>query len=254
MADDGGAAYALNEETSQLTMLGDLGRAQETCQHSLDLARKTGNKNMIVGDLFYLGNIAKLEGKLEDARQTFSDALPLARETGNSGMTVMIEQGLAEIADEENHREEAKQQIRELLSSLHEHKDPTDEIGAQSLLARIALHEGDTAAATRAISAAQALLGQSQGWEESCLFRIANARVQAATGKLAEARESLTTVIAEARKHSNLRYQLEARLALCEIEAKTDPASARTHAKTLEQEARSKGFGLIARKALAVGA
>ena len=81
MADDGGAAYALNEKTSQLTMLGDLGKAQETCQHSLDLARKSGNKSMIVGDLFYLGNIAKLEGKLENAHQTFSDALPLARET-----------------------------------------------------------------------------------------------------------------------------------------------------------------------------
>jgi hypothetical protein len=51
-----------------------------------------------------------------------------------------------------------------------------------------------------------------------------------------------------------VRYELEARLALCEIEAKTDPATARAHAKTLEEEARSKGFGLIARKALALGA
>jgi hypothetical protein len=38
----------------------------------------------------------------------------------------------------------------------------------------------------------------------------------------------------------------------CEVEAKTDPASARAHAKTLEEDARSKGFGLIARKALAL--
>jgi eukaryotic-like serine/threonine-protein kinase len=253
MADDGGAAYALNEKTSQLTMLGDLGKAYETCQQSLALARKSGNKSMIVSNLFYLGNIAKLEGKLENAHQTFSDALPLAREVGDSA-TAMLEQGLAEVADDENHREEAKQKISEILSSLHDHKDPIDEGGAQSLRATIALEEGDTAAATRAINAARSLLGQSQGWEERCWFGIANARVQAAIGKLAEARESLKAVIAETRKHSNLRYQLEARLALCEIEAKTDPGSARAHAKTLEQEARSKGFGLIARKALAVGA
>jgi len=253
MADDGGAAYALNEKTSQLTMLGDLDKARETCQHSLDLARKSGNKSMIVGDLFYLGNIAKLEGKLENAHQTFSDALPLAREVGGS-TTAMLEQGLAEVADDENHRDEAKRQISEILTSLHDHKDPIDEGGAQSLLATIALEEGDTAAATRAINAARSVLGQNQGWEGRCWFGIANARVQAAVGKLAEARESLKAVIAETRKHSNLRYQLEARLALCEIEAKTDPGSARAHAKTLEQEARSKGFGLIARKALAVGA
>ena len=122
------------------------------------------------------------------------------------------------------------------------------------MLATIALEEGDTAAATRAINAARSLLGQNKGWEGRCWFGIANARVQAAIGKLAEARESIKAVIAETRKHSNLRYQLEARLALCEIEVKTDPGSARAHAKTLEQEARSKGFGLIARKALAVGA
>ena len=254
VADDGGAAYALNEKTSQLTMLGDLDKAQQACQHSLELARKSGNQHMIVGDLFYLGNISKLEGKLDSAHQTFSEALSLARETSDSAMTGMLEQGLAEIANEENHPEEAKRQIGEILSSFHQHKDPADEIGAQSLLAQIALHQGDTAAATRAISKAQSLLGQSQGWEESCLFRIANARVQAALGKLVAARESLKTVIAEAGKHSNLRYQLEARLALCEIEAKTDPSAARAHARTLEQEARSKGFGLIARKALAVGA
>ena len=110
---------------------------------------------------------------------------------------------------------------------------------------------GTQATATRAINAARALLGQSQGWEGRCWFGIANARVQAAVGKLAEARESLNAVIAETRKHSNLRYQLEARLALYEIEAKTDRTSARAHA----EDSRTRGLWhpkalprLIARK------
>jgi tetratricopeptide (TPR) repeat protein len=254
MADDDGAAYALNEKTSQLTLLGDLDKARETCQQSLALAQKSGNKRMIVGDLFYVGNIAKLEGKLEDAHKIFSDALPLAREAGGSGLTAFFEEGLAEVAEEENQREEAMRQINELLSSLHEHKDPTNEIGAESLRARIALEEGDTAAATRAIAAARSLLRQSQGWEERFLFGIADARVQAAVGRPVEARQSLKTVIAETTKHGNVRFELEARLALCEVEAKTDPVAARAHAKTLEEQARSKGFGLIARKAHTIGA
>jgi eukaryotic-like serine/threonine-protein kinase len=254
MGDDGGAAYALNEKTSQLTMLGDLGKAKESCQRSLDLAQKSGDKRMIVADLFHLGNIAKLEGKLEDAHKTFADALPLVNEAGGSGLTALFEQGLAEVANEENQREEATRQINEILSSLHEHKDPTNEIGADSLLARIELEEGDIAAATRAIAAARSLLRQSQGWEERFLYEIANARVEAAVGRLDEARQSLKTVIAETTKHSNVRYELEARLALCEVEAKTDPVAAHADAKTLEQEAKSKGFGLIARKALAMRA
>ena len=153
-----------------------------------------------------------------------------------------------------NRREEATRQINEILSSLHEHKDPTNEIGADSLLVRIELEEGDIAAATRAIAAARSLLRQSQGREEHFLYEIANARVEAALGRLDEAQQSLKTIIAETTKHSNVRYELEARLALCEVEAKTDPVTAHADAKTLEQEAKSKGFGLIARKALAIRA
>ncbi|MGB9433318.1 MAG: winged helix-turn-helix domain-containing protein, partial [Candidatus Acidiferrum sp.] len=152
MADDQGAAYALNEKTSQLTMLGDLAQARGSCQRSLALARKDGNKHMIVADLFYLGNIAKLEGNLDEAQKTFSDALPLVREAGGSALTAQFEQGLAEVAEAQNQRDEARRRITELLSSLHEHKDPTNEIAAQTLLAKIALDQGDTAAATRAIA------------------------------------------------------------------------------------------------------
>jgi hypothetical protein len=63
---------------------------------------------------------------------------------------------------------------------------------------------------------------------------------------------ALLDVIGRHVKHGNVRYEFEARLALCEVEAKTDPAAAR--AKTLEEQARSKGFALIARKAASVGA
>jgi DNA-binding winged helix-turn-helix (wHTH) protein/TolB-like protein len=254
MADDQGAAYALNVKTSEFSMLGDLAKARESCQHSLALARKSGNKHMIVANLFYLGNISKLEDNLNEARKTFSDSLPLVREAGGSALTAEFEEGLAEVAEEQNQREEARRQINELLSALHEHKDPTDEIGAETLLARIALDEGDTAAAIRAIAAARSLLRRSHGSEERFLFGIADAQVQAAVGRLDEARQSLNSVIAQTTKHGNVRYEFEARLALCEVEAKTDPAAARAHAKTLEEQARSKGFALIARKAASVGA
>jgi tetratricopeptide (TPR) repeat protein len=254
MADDQGAAYALSEKTSRLTMLGELGKAKEACQHALALSQKNGNKPMIVDDTFYLGNIAKLQGNLDDAQKTFTGAILLVHEAGGSATSALLEQGLAEVAVEQNHREEAKRRINDLLSSLRDHKNPPDEIGAESLLARIAVEEGDTAAAVQAIAAARSLLRQSQGWEERILFGIADARVQAALGKPAEAQQSLQTIIAETAKHGYVRYELEARLAFCEVEAKTDPAAARAHAKALEKQASPKGFGLIARKALTIAA
>jgi DNA-binding winged helix-turn-helix (wHTH) protein/tetratricopeptide (TPR) repeat protein len=255
VADDGGAAYALDEKTSQLTMLGDLSQAQQSAQRSLALAQKNGNQVGIISDLHYLGNIAKLEGKLEDARKEFSEALTRAQHDSMAQRVVGEDLALAEIAEEGGQLQEAKKQIDAALSTLHTYDDPSEEAGAQVLLARMDLAQGNVAEASHAIDSARAFLSKvPEDREAHFVFGITQARVQAAMGKFAEARQSLATVIAETSKQDNVRYLLEARLALCEVEAKKDPASARAQAKTLAQEATSRGFGLIARKALAVGA
>jgi DNA-binding winged helix-turn-helix (wHTH) protein/tetratricopeptide (TPR) repeat protein len=254
MADDRGIAYALTEKTSSLTLLGDLGKAKQASQHSLDLALKSGEKTSMFPGLFYLGNIAKLEGKLEEARKKFSEALSVAHSVDDPARSSEAEFELGDVAVEEGHSSDARQHVQQGLSYLHGHKDPDDEITAHILLARLALAEGKTREAVEAMNAARPLFQQSPDWEGHMIFGITDGRIQAATGKLTEARESIKKVLAEAGKRGVVRYELEARLALCEIEAKTDPSTARAHAKTLEAEARSKGFGLIARKALALGA
>jgi eukaryotic-like serine/threonine-protein kinase len=254
MADDGGLAYALSEKTSSLMMLGELSKAEESSQRALELGRKSGNETEIVSDLFYKGHIAKLEGNLEEAQKVFSEAVSVAHAADDAARSAEADLGLAEISAEQGHAGEARQHVQDGLTYFRSHKDPDDEITAEILLARIALAEGKTADAVQAMSAARALFRQTPDWEGHVIFGITNGRVLAASGKLSEARESLKSVITETSKHGVVRYQLEARLALCEVEAKSDPASARASAKTLEQEARSKGFGLIARKALAVGA
>lgn len=85
------------------------------------------------------------------------------------------------------------------------------------------------------------------------MIGIAQGRLQTAMGQFAAAQESLQTVLAGASKHNYVRYELEARLAMCEMEAKTNPATARVHAKILERDATSKGFGLIAQKTTKIG-
>jgi eukaryotic-like serine/threonine-protein kinase len=253
VADNSGVNYALNEQTSQFILLGDLGKAKESAQRSLDLARQNGNKQSIIASLFHLGAIAKLEGKPEEARNRFTEALSTAQAAGDATRSAEVDLELAEVAEQEGQWAAAKRKVQESLSYIHEHEDPGDEIWGQIVLARIALAEGKTPEAVEALDAARPLCRRTPDWEEHAKFGITSASIQSAAGKLTEARESLKNVIAEATKHGVVRYQLEARLALCEVEAKSDPATARAHAKTLEEEARSKGFGLIARKALAVG-
>lgn len=80
--------------------------------------------------------------------------------------------------------------------------------------------------------------------------RIAFARVRAALGKPAEARTILKATLAEAMKCGFVNYQLDARLALGEIEMKSGKTSA-GHGRLaiLEKDATARGFLLIARKA-----
>ena len=77
-----------------------------------------------------------------------------------------------------------------------------------------------------------------------------SSRIRAALGKPAEARTALEATLAEAKENGFVRYQLEARLALGEIELKSaNPTVGRTGLTALEKDADAKGFYLIARRA-----
>ena len=89
-------------------------------------------------------------------------------------------------------------------------------------------------------------------------MQIASAQVAAADNpasdshlsSLSGARRSLNTALAESRKYGYRDLEFEARLALGEIEMKSGNRDAsRATLRTLERDARAKGFLLVARKA-----
>jgi len=254
MSDEEGVAAALDQKGNILIKRAELDQARQACQEALDLSRSSGNKVEIASALRELGVIAKLNDKLDEARKMLTEAIAVDREGGGEKQAAEVELQLAEVEAEAGQPEDARRQANAALSYLRQHDEKASQVGAQSLLASIDLQQGNTAEAARAMETAHALLRQiPRAWESRIVYSITEARVQAANGKLVEARTSLNSVVADTSKDSSIRYQLEARLALCEVEAKTAPASARLHAKALEQEARGKGFAMIARKASAIG-
>jgi len=252
VSNEEGLALALAEKGNSFIFLGELAAAEENCQEALKIFRKINEKNTIGRTLFDVANIAALQDRLEDSRKTFSEALAIERESGDEELAVTIQLEIAKVSEEQGHRAEAKQQINEVLQSLRAHKAAGEELSAQSLLAEIALQDGNPAEAGQLLESARGLLRPGQWLEERYIFEIASARFQAASGKLAEARASLRAVLADATKHHYVHYELEARLALCEVEARTNPAAARIHGKALQKDASAKGFGLVARKGLAL--
>jgi DNA-binding winged helix-turn-helix (wHTH) protein/tetratricopeptide (TPR) repeat protein len=250
LSDTDGQARTLNSICSVAVTMGELDKAQQDCEQALALSRANGYKNIAAVALFYLGDIAGLRGNLEQSRKAFSDALALDRETQDNRDAVHNLLALAELDQEEGHSSEAEKKIQEAMAEVPI-QDPSNEIHAESLKAEIWLSQGKTAEARREIGAAAATVGQTRNLISRFLYRIAEANVQAGTGDLAAARISLNQVIAEATRRGFVHYELEARLALCVIERKLDPAAFGTRSLALEREARAKGFYLIARKAKA---
>src|SRR5262249_33256028 len=84
---------------------------------------------------------------------------------------------------------------------------------------------------------------------------VAVARVDiagGATADLSRGRQRLEAVVAEARRSGRRGLELDARLALLQSRRTEDAASVRDGAAELQKEARTLGFGLVARKAAAL--
>jgi tetratricopeptide (TPR) repeat protein len=120
---------------------------------------------------------------------------------------------------------------------------------AQALLARNLLGAGNLVEAQSAAQKAMALSRQSTVRRYGFEAVLADARVKAKLGKLAEAREELESMITSARRFGHRPYEYQARLALGEIELWSGSASAVARLTALERDARAQGFLLVANQA-----
>ena len=157
---------------------------------------------------------------------------------------------LAVMAIEEGNSASAEATSRDTRAEFQRLHQPEDEIAADAVLARALLAMGRPSDAQKEIDAGKDLLTKSLDLETHFQLGIATSRVEAALGKNASAATELESVLADASKHKYLGYQLEARLALGEIEIGSGKiAAGHAHLTALQKDAAAKGFLLIARKA-----
>jgi hypothetical protein len=124
---------------------------------------------------------------------------------------------------------------------------------ARTALARALLAAGKTDAAVAEAKRAQALLAKTQNVIVQMAVTIAGSRVQG-LARPQEARAAIAAVEraqAQAASLGVLPLRFEASLALAELGARTDRAASDARLATLEQDARSRGFGLVAAQAAA---
>ena len=107
---------------------------------------------------------------------------------------------------------------------------------------------------------AQSLAAKSQNPEIRWRTAITAARIETAGNNVARspagiaARRELVTIIAKSRELGYMGLELDARLALAEIEMKSGQVTAgRVHLTAIEADAKAKGYNLVARKAATAG-
>jgi len=250
-SDKGGMADAITNIALVLAHQGSLAASRSKYQEAAGIARGLGTKSQLAQALEGSGDVARERGQLDEAARLYGEALSIRRELGEKG-AVAESQILAWLALEQGNPAQAQALLNPSIEELRSEAEPDLQAFAEAALARALLSQGRQHDAEAAAARARRLSEKAQSRAVWLTVAIIGARVEAATNepaRLAEAIQSLRAVETEAGRLGFVDRQLEARLALAEIDLKRNgPQSARGRLSELEKQAEQLGFGLIARK------
>jgi serine/threonine protein kinase/tetratricopeptide (TPR) repeat protein len=248
-----GVAYCLWARGYMLYHRGKLGEAKVNFEESLQINRQVNDRLISADALLSLADVFLAAGDLTQAREKNEGALGIWNEIGQKRMTTWSRVALAKLLIEEGHPDKAEAPTRQALVEFRAEKLTDEQILSEAVLGEALLAAGKSAEALQEVNQVAGLVSKSQDPSARLKMAIVAARARAACGKpadIAAATKSLLATHAEATKYGYFGFQLEARLALGEIEMKSGKTAA-GHARleALQKEAMAKGFGLIARKA-----
>jgi DNA-binding winged helix-turn-helix (wHTH) protein/tetratricopeptide (TPR) repeat protein/TolB-like protein len=240
---------------------GNLEGAKQGFEESLAIWQKSGDQDSSAYAMWSSGSLLLEKADFSGARKMYEQALAIRTTAGDKLSIAETQLGLADLSLEEAHSPVDQEAVlRQALDVFQKQKARDDEIQAWCILARALLAEGKTAAATEAMQHARSLAAKSQNPEIRWQTAIIAARIQAPEKDAAHftagttARKELAAVIAKSRELGYMGIELDARLALAEIEMKSgQTAPGRAHLTAIEADAKAKGYNLIARKAATAG-
>jgi len=249
IGDRRGTAVALINVADILFSQGDLPGATAAVDESMAIGRETDSKRTQGYALFMRGNILEAEGHLEDARKAHLDALAIREQLRETLTIAESRVRLAALAIEQGQTMEAEALARLAAQESLRSKQADDESLARAVLARALFEQNRLVEATKEIARSSELLGESENREARLALRILDGRVTAASARNADGARTIEATRLEAAKAGLVGLELEARLALGEIEMRSGKqSSGRARLESLQKDAAARGFGLIARK------
>ncbi len=225
---------------------GKLASARARFEDCVARQRRLGMKRDITNALENLGLTLRDQDDLAGARRSIEESLRIRDELGEKRPAVKARLWLGSVDLEQGDVAAAERGAREAVDFASKEQDDALRCMALRLLADALLRQGQLPEARRAIDESISLTTSPQERIEAEILR---ARIQAGSGSVAQARQSLSTMLSEARRQKLLGLELECRLAQGELELKAGiAAEARVQLAQLERDARSAGLLLIARR------
>lgn len=224
-------------------------------QEAASIEHEIGRKILYASSLTQVGRVLRQQGKADEAQQDYRQSLSLEEELGNKSDAAETRLALAELDCDSGKGAEAEQLSRAAVETFRADAYTDEESLAQSLVSRALLQQGKLEEARSAMTEAVRLSQKSQDVLVRLPVMIDQAYVMAAGKNLGGAAAAGQDALTQARNLGLVRLQLEASLALGEIQMKRrNPELGRKRLQNTEENARSKGFALITQKANAAQA
>jgi serine/threonine protein kinase/tetratricopeptide (TPR) repeat protein len=229
---------------------GDLPGAMQMYEQAVSIQREIDDKSYYAASLVSIGRVRRQNGDSEGARKIYQEALSLRRQLGEKGTVAETQIALGELDCDSGQASEAETLARAAIPEFQAEREADGEIQAKTLLSRSLLQQGKLEEAQKAM--ARALSRKSSDVTVRLSLAIQNAYTRAAAKDWREAEQLARNAMTEANKLGLVQIELEASLAVGEIQRQGKKSAAgRKRLEGTEKTARSKGFELISRRAAA---
>jgi eukaryotic-like serine/threonine-protein kinase len=249
LGDRRGSSATLNNLGNLSLEMGNPDAAKKYFDQALSLAQEITYRGGQPYPMSGLGDVLVVRGDLAGARKQYDQALAVCEEIKDEDFAAQIHTALAFVALQERRFSDGEALARQSAAVFDKTNSTSSSAWAHALLARNLLSAGNLAEARGAAAKAVARSRQATGETPRFEATLADSRVQAKSGKAAEARQQLESMVSTTHKHGYRLYELQARLALGEIALWSGSATARSHLATLEKDARNQGAIFVANQA-----
>jgi eukaryotic-like serine/threonine-protein kinase len=233
-------ALVLARHADLLCAWGRLDEAAERYDESLQIARAIASKSRTAYALHAIGRLLLLRADLAGARKHYEEAQRIRQDAGNRLIDSRI--ALAELLLEEGNAQAAADELERVAVETAAGRWAAAEGNARLPLARALLSLGRRDEARREGKRACELAGRVLDRRLAMAAAVTAACIDEDLGALEAASARAARLGLEG-------TQLEAALALAEIQLGRNPEAGRVRLEELELLARGKGFGLVAAKA-----